>query len=426
MGPMKFFHAADIHLDSPLRGLDRYEGAPVEQMRGATRRAFENLVVACVEERVDFLLLAGDLYDGGWRDYSTGLFFAAQMARLRESQIPVFIVLGNHDAASQITKRLRLPDNVRELSDKRPESIELPKLGVVLHGQSFATRAVTDDLAARYPDAVAGALNIGLLHTALDGREGHEPYAPTKVPVLESKGYDYWALGHVHEREIIARAPWIVFPGNLQGRHAKETGAKGATLVTVEGGRIADVSHRALDVVRWCVCDVDAAAAEGAADVVELARRALAKAADEADGRPIAARDVVRGATRAHTELVADPERWVNEVRLAARDAAGDGAWVEKVKLSTRAAIDVAALRERDDAIGQLARAVRDLRADDEGLLALEGELDVLKKRLPPELREGEGGALFEGPEAMRELLDDVEQVLLPRLLAHGGKEAQR
>src|SRR4051794_31829790 len=107
-----FVHAADIHLDSPLRGLERYEGAPVEHLRSATRRAFERLVQFCLDDAVAFLLLAGDLYDGDWPDYNTGLFFAKQMARLREAGIPVYIVRGNHDAANVITSSLRLPDNV--------------------------------------------------------------------------------------------------------------------------------------------------------------------------------------------------------------------------------------------------------------------------------------------------------------------------
>ena len=106
---MRFLHAADLHLDSPLRGLDRYEGAPVEELRGATRRAFENLVALCLSERVDFLLLAGDLYDGSWKDYRTGLFVAAQLSKLRAADIPVFFGRGNHDAESNITRSLRRP-----------------------------------------------------------------------------------------------------------------------------------------------------------------------------------------------------------------------------------------------------------------------------------------------------------------------------
>src|SRR5262249_43365927 len=151
---------------------------PAHAMRSATRRALENLVNLCIAESADFLLLAGDLYDGNWKDYNTGLFFAAQMSRLKSAGIDVVLIPGNHDAKSQITKHLRLPDNVRELSVRSPETIELEPLGVRIHGQGFATRAVTTDLAADYPEATNDFFNIGLLHTSMDGREGHEPYAP--------------------------------------------------------------------------------------------------------------------------------------------------------------------------------------------------------------------------------------------------------
>src|SRR6202011_3159455 len=136
----KFLHAADIHLDSPLKGLERYEGAPVEQIRKATRRALENLVQLAVMEKVDFVLIAGDLYDGDWKDYNTGLFFLAQMARLRSAEIKVFILSGNHDAANQLTKHLRPPENVRFLSDRKPETVRLDEIGVAIHGQGFAKR----------------------------------------------------------------------------------------------------------------------------------------------------------------------------------------------------------------------------------------------------------------------------------------------
>ena len=213
---MKFVHAADIHLDSPLKGLSRYEGAPVAEVRGATRRALENLVDLCLAEGAAFLLLAGDLYDGSWKDYSTGLFFASQMSRLRAGGVRVFMIRGNHDAASKITQSLRWPDNVPELSVRRAETVVVEDLGVAIHGQGFATKAVTDDLAAQYPSRVDGAFNIGLLHTSVTGREGHESYAPCKLETLFGKGYDYWALGHVHQREVLCENPWVVFPGNLQ------------------------------------------------------------------------------------------------------------------------------------------------------------------------------------------------------------------
>ncbi len=133
----KFIHAADLHLDSPLRGLDGYEGAPVEEIRGATRKALENLVDLAIAQSVDFLLIAGDIYDGDWRDYNTGLFFLAQMSRLREPGVRVFFIRGNHDASSQITRQLNLPDHVREFSTRKPETITLDDLGVAILGQGF-------------------------------------------------------------------------------------------------------------------------------------------------------------------------------------------------------------------------------------------------------------------------------------------------
>ena len=147
----RFLHAADVHLDSPLVGLARYESAPVEVVRGATRRAFENLVGVAIDEEVAFVLLAGDLYDGDWKDYRTGLFFVGQMAKLRDARIPVFVVAGNHDAASQLTKNLRPPDNVHFFSTKKPETRLLEAFDVAIHGQGFASRAVTEDLAAAVP-----------------------------------------------------------------------------------------------------------------------------------------------------------------------------------------------------------------------------------------------------------------------------------
>src|SRR3989339_81166 len=137
-----FLHAADIHLDSPLRGLEGYADAPVEQIRQATRRAFDNLIELAIEEQVAFVLLAGDLYDGEWKDYHTGLFFIDRLSRLRKEKIMVFLASGHHDAASQITKALRLPDNVHLFSTKHPETIILEELGVAVHGQGYHTRAL--------------------------------------------------------------------------------------------------------------------------------------------------------------------------------------------------------------------------------------------------------------------------------------------
>jgi DNA repair protein SbcD/Mre11 len=415
--PVKFLHAADIHLDSPLRGLERYEGAPVAEIRGATRRAFERLVDLAIEEEVAFVLLAGDLYDGDWKDYNTGLFFVSQMNRLREAEIRAFVIAGNHDAASQITRVLRPPDNVKVFSTKRPETVVLEDLGAALHGQGFASAAVTDDLAAGYPAAVPHLFNIGLLHTSLDGREGHASYSPCSVDGLRSRGYHYWALGHVHVREVVARDPWIVFPGNLQGRHARETGGKGATLVTVEGREVVRAEHRDLDVFRWTVCPVSLAGVTGGGEAIDRVQQALEAALDAADSRPLATRIRLEGACPIHDELAADPERWIAEIRGLASGFGEGLLWIEKVQMRTRRAGDLGAL-ERDDALGGLLCTLRALETDEAGLAALAGSFADLERKLPPELfLETEAGRPTD-PERLRACLDEARDLLLARLLA--------
>jgi DNA repair exonuclease SbcCD nuclease subunit len=414
---VKFVHAADLHIDSPLRGLDRYEGAPAARLRAATRRALENLVALCIDEQAAFLLLAGDVFDGSWKDFSTGLFFASQMSRLREANISVVIVRGNHDAASSITKSLRLPDNVRELSSKKPETIDLVDAGTCVHGQSFAQKATTDDLAARYPDATRGAFNIGLLHTCLDGREGHDRYAPTTLDTMRAKGYDYWALGHVHAREVLTMDPWVVFPGNLQGRHAKETGSKGASLVTVEGGAVQSVEHRALDVVRWEHLVIDGTDALDALEIVDRVRASLVTTAESCPDRLLAARISVSGMTRANGAVRNELDQFEAQVRAAANDALGDGVWLEKILVHTRSTFDLAKVREEAGAVGHLARRLAAIKDDPKELAELVAVLADLDKKLPDALRDGDDALRLTDPAAIRAIVEDVEQTLLPRLL---------
>ena len=416
----KFLHAADIHLDSALHGLERYEGAPVDEIRGATRRAFDNLIELAIEEAVAFVLLAGDLYDGDWKDYNTGLYFVERMGRLRESGIPVFVVAGNHDAASQITRHLRLPDNVRLFSTRHPERVLLDDLGVAIHGQGFSQRSVTEDLSQAYPQGDPQLFNIGLLHTCLDGKPGHEPYAPCTVDGLRSKGYQYWALGHVHKREEVSREPWILFPGNIQGRHIREQGAKGCTLVTVENGEVAGVEHRDLDVMRWSRCALDLSACETLEDIYQQVREHLQRAADAAGGRPVAVRLVLQGASAVHSALHAERERWVQEYRALATGLGGAGIWLEKVSIKTTASVSADEVVARDDALGGLLRAVGEMELDSSALDGLAGELSALRQKLPAELLGGDAPYDPADPELLKDALEDIKALLVNRLLSTG------
>ncbi|MFE5328065.1 exonuclease SbcCD subunit D [Embleya sp. NPDC056575] len=385
---MKLLHAADLHIDSPLRGLSGYEGAPAAQIRGAARRAVVNLVDLALAEAVDAVLLAGDIYDGDWKDYHTGLFFGVQMRRLEEAGIRVLLVAGNHDADSRITRELRLPANVHRFSTARPETVAFEDLGLAVHGQGFAVRDVTDNLALAYPAPRGGMFNVGLLHTALTGAEGHATYAPCSVGDLVSRGYDYWALGHVHAREVVhEREPWIVFPGNIQGRHARETGPKGATLITVDDHGRAAVEHRDLDVVRWARLDVDASTAGGVDDVLDLVRRALAEQRGAAGDRLLAGRVRITGATDAHEALWRDERRFVFETRALAAEFSG--VWLEKIRLETRHADLADAGFEVPTLVEDLARTARALRADPTALEQLVRTVPGMRTLDPKVAEEG-------------------------------------
>ena len=357
MTSFRFLHAADLHLDSPLRGLGA--DAPATRIRQATRDALDNLVDLAIRERVDFVVVAGDLYDGDWPDFRTGQTLVAAFARLTRAGIRVVAIRGNHDAESVLTRSLRLPDGATLLRADRPETVEWPELSVVLHGQSFGTRDVQQNLAQSYPVPAGNRFNIGLLHTAATGRPNHASYAPCTVEQLAAHGYDYWALGHIHAREELLRDPWIVFPGNLQGRHVNEGGAKGASLVTVAHGRVAGVEHRALDAVRWERVAVDCTGAADEDAVLERARRAIGGAVDGAEGRLLALRLHLEGPCPAHPALSRDPAALRQKLLAAGLEVAeADAFWLEDVRIATRPMQDLGTLRARDDAVGRLVRAI--------------------------------------------------------------------
>lgn len=417
---MRFLHAADLHIDSPLRGLERHEDAPADLLRAATRRAMENLVVLAAEERVDAVLLAGDVYDGDWKDFETALFFRKQLERLHEAGIPVYLVSGNHDAASRISRTLSYPENVFVFGTHAPETAPPDfEAGFAVHGQGYARQDVKENLAVGYPAAVPGVLNIGLLHTALNGRDGHDPYAPCTESELAALGYDYWALGHIHQREIVSKEPYIVFPGNIQGRHVREAGPKGCTLVTVRPGHI-EAEHRDLDVVRWARVEVDASGAADLDEVCRLAQGAIESARSEAGGRPLAARVTIVGRSDAHAELWRERERLGAEVR-AIGQACGD-VWVEKVRPATAPAQLSSDPSAEGAGTGELIegilRTARELRADEDSLRESIKSSELWNK-LPPEARD-RGRLDIADPQWCGQLLDEAA-ALLSAMLEEGA-----
>lgn len=419
---MKFIHTADIHLDSPLDGLAAYRDAPVDLLRTATREAFAALVTEAVREQVDFMVIAGDLYDGSWRDFHTGIFFARQMGRLQAAGIPCFVLLGNHDAESEMTRQLELPSNVRRFSSTRAETFKIEALRVALHGRSFRHAATTENLAAGYPPAIEGWLNIGVLHTALEGHAAHRPYAPCTRGELAARGYQYWALGHVHEHavEVVGRST-LAFPGNLQGRSIRETGPRGALLVEADGTDITRVSRLHTDVLRWHELVVDLA---GAASMPEAVRRcgeslqALPAALGWAC--PLAVRVRLVGACAAHAELFGAGAHLRAELMAQAAAAGGDGLWIEKVKLQTEPAVRAEDTAAQGDALAELQQVLQAAAADPGLLKALDDELQAVVAKLERPVADALADVALLRAGRVAEIVERVRPSLLAQVLRQG------
>jgi DNA repair protein SbcD/Mre11 len=401
-----FVHAADIHLDSPQRGLFPYEGAPsVEGIRGSTRQAFDNLVNFIISEEVPLLLIAGDLYDGDWQDFNTGLYFADRMRRLADCGVRVAVVRGNHDAANAMTRSLPLPDNVKVFKSRKPETWLLEDLGVAVHGRSYAAPEITDNLAASYPDPVGGVFNIGLLHCLVSGAKGHSPYAPCTLEDLASRGYDYWALGHVHAFSVLRETPRIVYAGCSQGRHIRETGRKGCVWVEADNGSLT-TEFVPLDVVGWLSVTADVSGAESIPEAASLFGAALGEAMASQEGRPCCVRAVLKGRCGVHGRLRSDPMALTASIRAVAADVSGSKAWIEKVDVQTGPVTDLGQLVQSDTPQGELLRYLAELADDPRDV---EPDLTDLKAKLA-----GSGVGI---PELqMREILKEAGDLLLTAL----------
>lgn len=406
---MLVVHAADIHLDSPLRGLGRIGDDYAQELRRSTRRALENLVALTMDRAADLLVIAGDLYDGSWHDFDTGQFFIEQMVMLKEAGIPVVIVSGNHDAASQITRSLTLPPGIHLMATDKPESIAFDDLGAVVHGQGYAIRDVQENLAAAYPHRIPDLVNIGVLHTAATGSPEHDTYAPCSVADLQALRYDYLALGHIHQRGPVVEGEFPAhFSGNLQGRNPRETGAKGALLVEFTAGSPAQVAFEALDVARWDRIEIDAAEIANHDELAVATRERMREAVREAEGRTVIVRVEITGTTTLASRL-ADGEWLQAEMTAIATDV---GAVLDKVtaRVQPPPPPDPDAQRLRETVAEAAAALASDEAAARDVVTALDREIRDIARGVA-------GSALdFSDPAAVRELLDRARDGLDARL----------
>ncbi|MGG1456538.1 exonuclease SbcCD subunit D [Bacillus subtilis] len=293
---LTFIHAADLHLDSPFYGISHLPEPIFARIKESTFASVEHMIDAAVREHVDFILLAGDLFDEANRSLKAQLFLKKQFERLRECGISVYVIFGNHDHLGGEWTPIEWPENVHIFSSAVPEEKSFFKEGrriASIYGFSYQARAVTENQAARYRRSTDAPFHIGMLHGTLSGSEGHDPYCPFTHDDLVKSGMDYWALGHIHKRQVLsAEHPAVIYPGNTQARHIKETGDKGYYLVHVTNGDISYEFQRAHDVL-WEKAAVDVTEAKNMTALFQMVEDTFSKLRKK--GSPVCVRLVLQG-----------------------------------------------------------------------------------------------------------------------------------
>ncbi len=376
---IKILHTADIHLDSPLKSLALRDVTLREKVETASRAAFSRIIDTALSEEVSALLISGDLFDGKERSARTAAFLTGQLDRLRAAGARVFYIKGNHDAENPITGTLDLPDHVH-VFDARGGKVQLAE-NVWVHGVSFADRHAPDSLLPRFSAPVAGAVNIAMLHTSLAGAAGHDTYAPCTVSELSGMGFDYWALGHVHKRQVHSQSPWVVMPGIPQGRDIGEAGPKSATLLSINDGgiRVDEIPTSALEFTNSAL-DITAAQSDEA--LRTLLRDHLRTTAGELTADAGVLRLTLQGAPERHWHFLRDRDYWGEQISELARET--DRLWIEKLDFS----LDAPA--QHDGALSatdELAETITAIQAEQGFASAAQTEIDEVLMDLPPAIR---------------------------------------
>jgi exonuclease SbcD len=424
----RFLHAADLHLGAPLAALGRGLAADhADALRVLARGAFSNLVRSAMDADVEFVLLAGDVYDEAHREVAAQVRFARGLGQLHEAGIAVFVVHGNHDPlVDSYRPAALLPPNVTVFQPGRVQVHETPLSNggsVRIAGVSFARTHEHENLAQRFQSiSPEGSVCIGVLHANLEGVTGHDPYAPCSVEDLHDAPVAYWALGHVHRRQMGPLAPhrWWAYPGNLQGRSSKpaECGPKGALLVSLTEQGVAEPEFLACDTVRFERLDVEVSEAADVADVVQIVTASVTALAERDVSRPVLSRVRLVGSVAAHHQLVAAREQLLELVRESSDGLLGMGA-VLSVEVATRPSVERSRLLERNDLLAELLREIDQLRAGDQGMLDAElarcvvDALDTSTRRLYEDLRRLD-------PDLALRVLSGVEQRFIDELVEHG------
>ena len=422
---LKFIHAADLHLDSPFTGLRIVNPELARAAQNATFEAFEALVDHAISKKVDFFLVAGDVYDSADRSLRAQLRFCRALDRLADQGIPTFVVHGNHDPLDGWSAHLAWPQLVTIFPGDKVSSVPVVKEGreaARIWGKSYPTREVRKNLVPEFSRDEKTPFAVGLLHCNLGTNTGHEPYAPCSLKDLEKGGFDYWALGHVHKKALreIGDRSLAVYPGNIQGRHPGESGPHGAILVSVENSGKIETEFLPVDNLRWESTELNIAGISGEGELISALENRIAELEDEAGGRHLCLRIALTGRGELHSTL--SRRGFIAELETDLRErwaGAGTLVWIERCENRTLPLVDLEKRRRADDFLAGLLEEFDELRVtlkeDKEKLLEILADLyqDSRARRFLAEPDEKE----------LPELIESAQTLCIDRLAGEGEED---
>lgn len=418
MNHFSFIHASDLHLDSPFKGVTARSPVIANILRSATFDAFDNLVQLCIDKEAKFLLIAGDIYDGADRSLRAQLKFFDGLKRLVDHNIASFVAHGNHDPLDGWSSTIKWPSGVHIFGADQVETkmVEINGKPVAsVSGISHGRKNETDNLALKFQAAGADLLRdlfkIGILHCNCGNNPDYEAYAPCRPENLTGAAFDYWALGHVHEKKILSKNPYIVYPGNTQGLSIRESGERGCYFVSVTDNLHVDVEFFPLDIVRWFSVEISIADISSInaldlkiAEVIDGFRK-------EAKKRPVICRISLIGRGPIYKDLgreTAIPEllervqeEWLEQEPFV---------WVQDINMNCLPEIGPEQRRKINDLLGQVLCASKELR---DMINEKSGNQEVAGDVLTPAFRE-----LCESHRAEK-LLESISPDMLERILCN-------
>ena len=354
----KFIHCSDLHIDSPFKGFSSVEHPLAEVLRKSTYQAFQNIVELALKEEVEAVLIAGDIYDGSDKSLEAQLKFRRGLQKLSDAGIYTFIVHGNHDPLDSWSASLEWPERVHVFSGDRVECLPIENNGIVkayIHGISYPKREVKENLAQKFSRNNDDGFAIGLLHSNVGNQSGHDNYAPCSIDDLIAGGMDYWALGHIHRFQVLRESnPAIVYSGNTQARHMRETGEKGCCLVTLNKNTDPLIQFISTDTIRYVHGEVDLSGTISLDEVIHAVSSKCEYFADQVKQKDMFLNLSLEGRTQVHSELQRGDaiKELQGEIRTYFQGKT-PSIWVN-IKLNTAGIYNIESLREGKDFVSDL------------------------------------------------------------------------